>query len=109
MQKSLNRTIDPRAFDVLIDESFIRQGDLVKAVQDSLQQGIELEQVLLEKYRVPKAALGKALSRFFDCPYIPFDEKTIVDPQLTKDLSHDYLWKHSWLPWKTHGADFRMA
>jgi type II secretory ATPase GspE/PulE/Tfp pilus assembly ATPase PilB-like protein len=104
MQKSLNRTIDPRAFDVLIDESFIRQGDLVKAVQDSLQQGIELEQVLLEKYRVPKAALGKALSRFFDCPYIPFDEKTIVDPQLTKDLSHDYLWKHSWLPWKTHGG-----
>lgn len=102
MQKSLNRTIDPRAFDVLIDESFIRQGDLVKAVQDSLQQGIELEQVLLEKYRVPKAALGKALSRFFDCPYVPFDEKTIVDPQLTKDLSHDYLWKHSWLPWKTH-------
>ena len=104
MQKSLNRTIDPRAFDVLIDESFIRQGDLVKAVQDSLQQGIELEQVLLEKYRVPKAALGKALSRFFDCPYVPFDEKTIVDPQLTKDLSHDYLWKHSWLPWKTHGG-----
>ncbi|HEX6531547.1 MAG TPA: ATPase, T2SS/T4P/T4SS family, partial [Nitrospira sp.] len=104
MQKSVNRTIDPRAFDVLIDESFIRQGDLVKAVQDSLQQGIELEQVLLEKYRVPKAALGKALSRFFDCPYVPFDEKTIVDPQLTKDLSHDYLWKHSWLPWKTHGG-----
>lgn len=104
MQKPVSRAIDPRAFDVLIDESFIRQGDLVKAVQDSLQQGIELEQVLLEKYRVPKGALGKALSRFFDCPYIPFDEKTIVDPQLTKDLSHDYLWKHSWLPWKTHGG-----
>ena len=48
MQKSVNKTIDPRAFDVLIDESFIRQGDLVKAVQDSLQQGIELEQVLLD-------------------------------------------------------------
>jgi type II secretory ATPase GspE/PulE/Tfp pilus assembly ATPase PilB-like protein len=104
MQKTVSRTIDPRAFDVLIDESFIRQGDLVKAVQDSLQQGVDLEQVLLEKYRVPKVALGKALSRFFDCPYIPFDEKTIVDPQLTKDLSHDYLWKHSWLPWKAHGS-----
>ncbi len=52
----------------------------------------------------PRQALGKALSRFFDCPYIPFDDKTIVDPQLTKDLSHDYLWKHSWLPWKMHGG-----
>ena len=104
MQKTVSRTTDPRAFDLLIDESFIRQGDLIKAVQDSLQQGVDLEHVLLEKYRVPKAALGRALSKFFDCPYIPFDEKTIVDPQLTKDLSHDYLWKHSWLPLKTHGS-----
>ena len=87
MQKVVSRTVDPRAFDLLIDESFIRQGDLIKAVQDSLQQGVDLEHVLLEKYRVPKAALGKALSKFFDCPYIPYDEKTIVDPQLTKDSS----------------------
>ena len=104
MQKTVSRTIDPRAFDLLIDESFLRQGDLVKAVQDSLQQGVDLEEVLIQKYRVPKAALGKALSRFFDCPYIPYDEKTLVDPQLTKDLSQDYLWKHSWLPLKMHGS-----
>jgi type II secretory ATPase GspE/PulE/Tfp pilus assembly ATPase PilB-like protein len=102
MQKTVSRTIDPRAFDLLIDESFIRQGDLVKAVQDSLQQGVELEDLLIQKYRVPKAALGKALSKFFDCPYIPYDDRTIVDSQLTKDLSHDYLWKHSWLPLKSH-------
>jgi type II secretory ATPase GspE/PulE/Tfp pilus assembly ATPase PilB-like protein len=104
MQRTVSRTIDPRAFDLLINESFIRQGDLIKAVQDSLQQGVDLEEVLIGKYRVPKTALGKALSRFFDCPYIPYDEKTVVDPQLTKDLSHDYLWKHSWLPLKLHGS-----
>ena len=102
MQKVVSRTIDPRAFDLLIDESFIRQGDLVKAVQDSLQQGVDLEDLLIQKYRVPKAALGKALSKFFDCPYVPYDERTIVDSQLTKDLSHDYLWKHSWLPLNSH-------
>lgn len=102
MQKVVSRTIDPRAFDLLIDESFIRQGDLVKAVQDSLQQGVDLEDLLIQKYRVPKAALGKALSKFFDCPYVPYDERTLVDSQLTKDLSHDYLWKHSWLPLRSH-------
>ena len=104
MLKAVSRTIDPRAFDLLIDESFIRQGDLIKAVQDSLQQSVDLEELLIQKYRVPKAALGKALSKFFDCPYIPYDEKTIIDPQLTKDLSQDYLWKHSWLPLKLHGS-----
>ncbi|HKY72678.1 MAG TPA: GspE/PulE family protein [Nitrospira sp.] len=104
MLKAVSRTIDPRAFDLLIDESFIRQGDLIKAVQDSLQQGVDLEELLLQQYRVPKPALGKALSKFFDCPYIPYDEKTIIDPQLTKDLSQDYLWKHAWLPLKLHGS-----
>src|SRR5262249_13479947 len=74
----------------------------VKAVQDSLQQGIDLEDLLIQKYRVPKVALGKALSKFFDCPYVPYDERTIVDSQLTKDLSHDYLWKHSWLHLTSH-------
>ncbi len=103
MQKTVQRTIDPRAFDLLIDEGFIRQADLVKAIQDSLQGRTDLEGVLIEKYRVPKAALGKTLSKFFDCPYIPFDERTIPDPKLLKDLSHDYLWKHRWLPLKCDG------
>jgi type II secretory ATPase GspE/PulE/Tfp pilus assembly ATPase PilB-like protein len=103
MPKTVQKTIDPHAFDLLIDEGFIRQADLVKAIQDSMQARTELEGVLLEKYRVPKAALGKALSRFFDCPYIPFDERTVADPKLVKDLSHDYLWKHRWLPLKCDG------
>lgn len=100
MLKSALKTIDPRAFDLLIDEGFIRQADLVKAVQDSLQGSNDLEAVLIEKYHVPKAALGKTLSKFFDCPYIPYDERTIPDSKLIKDLSHDYLWKHRWIPLK---------
>jgi hypothetical protein len=104
VQRNVNKTIDPRAFDLLIDESFIRQGDLIKAIQDSLQQGIELEDLLIQQYRVPKAAIGKALSRFFECPYIPYDERMVVDPQLIKDLSHDYLWKHVWVPLKANGS-----
>ena len=103
MPKTVQKTIDPHAFDLLIDEGFIRQADLVKAIQDSMRSRTELEGVLIENYRVPKAALGKALSRFFDCPYIPFDERTVADPKLVKDLSHDYLRKHRWLPLKCDG------
>jgi type II secretory ATPase GspE/PulE/Tfp pilus assembly ATPase PilB-like protein len=103
MLKTAQRTIDPRAFDLLIDEGFIRQADLVKAIQDSLQGRTDLEGMLIEKYHVPKAALGKTLSKFFDCPYIPYDERTIADPKLVKDLSHDYLRKHRWLPFKCDG------
>ncbi len=103
MQKSAHRTIEPRAYDPLIHEGFIRQADLVKAVQESMQGLTDLEGLLIERYRVPKAALGKTLSKFFDCPYIPFDERTLADPQLLNNLSHDYLRKHHWLPLKRQG------
>jgi type II secretory ATPase GspE/PulE/Tfp pilus assembly ATPase PilB-like protein len=103
MRSIAQRTIEPRAYDPLIHEGFIRQADLVKAVQESLQGLIDLERLLIEKYRVPKAALGKTLSTFFDCLYIPYDERTLADPQLLNNLSHDYLRKHHWLPLKRQG------
>jgi hypothetical protein len=103
MQKLAHRTIEPRAYDPLIHEGFLRQADLVKAVQES-QGGLnDLEGLLVEKYRVPKSVLGKTLSTFFDCPYIPYDERTLIDPQLLNNLSLDYLRKHHWLPLKQQG------
>src|SRR5437016_6204777 len=103
MQKPAHRTIEPRAYDPLIHEGFIRQTDLVKAIQESLEGWVDLEGLLIDKYRIPKAALGKTLSTFFDCPYIPYDERTLADPQLLNNLSHDYLRKHHWLPLKQQG------
>ena len=103
MQKSAHRTIEPRAYDPLIHEGFIRHADFVKAVQESLQGPTDLEGLLIEKYRVPKAVLGKTLSQFFDCPYIPYGDRTLADPQLLNNLSHDYLRRHHWLPLKQQG------
>jgi len=100
MQKLVRGTIEPRAYDPLILEGFIRQAELVKAVQESLEGGIDLERLLIDKYRVPKSVLGKTLSSFFDCPYIPYDDRTLADPQLLNNLSHDYLRKHHWVPLK---------
>jgi type II secretory ATPase GspE/PulE/Tfp pilus assembly ATPase PilB-like protein len=103
MQKSAHRTIEPRAYDPLIHEGFIRQADFVKAVQESLQGPTDLEGLLIEKYRIPKAVLGKTLSHFFDCPYIAYGDRTLADPQLLNNLSHDYLRRHHWLPLKQQG------
>ena len=103
MRKLAHRTIEPRAYDPLIHEGFIRQADFVKAVQESQGGLTDLEGMLIKKYRVPKSVLGKTLSTFFDCPYIPFDERTLANPQLLNNLSHDYLRKHHWLPMKQQG------
>ncbi len=103
MQKSAQKTIEPHAYYPLIHGGFLLQADFVKAVQESMRGSTDLESLLLERYRIPKAVLGKTLSTFFDCPYIPYDGRTLADPQLLNNLSHDYLRRHHWLPLKQQG------
>ncbi len=79
------------------------QADFVKAVKESVRGSTDLEGLLLGRYRIPKAVLGKTLSTFFNCPYIPYDGRTLADPQLLNNLSHDYLRRHHWLPLKQQG------
>jgi len=102
VQKTVKSSINPEAFDPLVSEGLIRQADLVKAFQAALAGTADLESLLLDKYRVPKAELGKALSVYFGCPYVPFDERTVADPTLLKDLSYDYLKKYHWIPFKRY-------
>ncbi|BCA55201.1 putative Type IV pilus assembly protein PilB [Nitrospira sp. KM1] len=103
MQKIARPTIDPEAFDSLIAEGFIRQSDLIKAIQESLTGTSDLETLLIDKYRIPKSELGKALGGFFACAYVPFDDRSVADPELLKDLSYDYLKKYNWIPFKRQG------
>jgi type II secretory ATPase GspE/PulE/Tfp pilus assembly ATPase PilB-like protein len=101
-QKTVRSLINPEAFDSLVSDGFIRQADLVKAFQTALDGTAELESLLLDKHRVPKAELGKALSTFFGCPYVAFDERSVADPSLLKDLSYDYLKKYHWIPFRRY-------
>lgn len=43
----------------------VKQADLDAAIEESLSREIDLETLLLDKYRVPKFALGSALSEFY--------------------------------------------
>ena len=102
MQKTSRVTIEPRALDPLIAEGFIRQADLIKAFQEAMEGDASLETLLLDKYRVPRTRLGKALGDYFECPYVPFDERVTIDQSLLEDLSRDYLRNHHWLPFRRH-------
>ncbi|MBH0189768.1 MAG: type II/IV secretion system protein [Nitrospira sp.] len=73
-------------------------------VKEALSREVDLETVLLDKYHVPKSDLGVALSEFYQCPYVPFDERTVIDPDLLKNLSLDYLRNSAWIPLKRQGT-----
>ncbi|MBS0181832.1 MAG: type II/IV secretion system protein [Nitrospira sp.] len=90
--------------DCIAYRGLIKQADLDAAIEESLSREIDLETLLLDKYRVPKSALGSALSEFYQCPYVSYDERTVIDPDLLKNLSFDYLRRSAWVPLKRQGT-----
>ncbi len=97
-------TMERSLLDCIAYRGLITHVDLDTAVEESLSREVDLETVLLEKYRVPRAALGLALSEFYQCPYVSYDERTVIDPELLKNLSFDYLRRNSWIPLKRQGT-----
>jgi type II secretory ATPase GspE/PulE/Tfp pilus assembly ATPase PilB-like protein len=104
MAKQFRRAMERSLLDCLAYRGLISQDDLDAAVKEALSREVDLETVLLDKYRVPKSDLGAALSEFYQCPYVPFDERTVIDPDLLKNLSFDYLRNSAWIPLKRQGT-----
>ncbi|HKO31164.1 MAG TPA: hypothetical protein VJU54_08485, partial [Nitrospiraceae bacterium] len=98
------RTIEQNVLDALVYRGIISQADVMAAIDDSRTCSLDLETVLLDRYSVPKDALGSALSDFYQCPYLPYDERTVIDADLLKTLNLDYLKKNLWLPIIRRGA-----
>ncbi len=102
--KPFRCAIEQNVLDSLICRGVITLSDMSTAVGDSKEGSVDLETVLLDRYRVPKDVLGSALSDFYQCPYLPYDERTIIDADLLKTLNLDYLKKNLWLPIARRGS-----
>jgi type II secretory ATPase GspE/PulE/Tfp pilus assembly ATPase PilB-like protein len=90
----------PTKFDYLVSNNRIAQAELDNAIAESRKGITDLETLLIEKYKVPKSDIGKSLAQFHKCPYIEYNERTIVDVELLKNLNVDYLKKNHWMPIK---------
>jgi type II secretory ATPase GspE/PulE/Tfp pilus assembly ATPase PilB-like protein len=93
----------PSKFDYLLEQQILSRQDLSSAMSEARRKRCEVETVLLETYRVPKADLGQALSRFYGCPFLPFDDRLVIDRSLLKDLNFEFLKANFWLPLRRDG------
>jgi type II secretory ATPase GspE/PulE/Tfp pilus assembly ATPase PilB-like protein len=97
--KSLRPSVEQNVLDLLVCRGILTQAELDRVVEESAGDGHDdAETLLLDHYHVSKDALGMALSDYYQCPYLPYDERTVIDADLLRTLSHDYLKKHLWLP-----------
>lgn len=99
-----SRTIEQNVLDSLVCRGIVSQDDVLAALDDAKAGSLDLETLLLDRYHVSKDGLGMALSDFYQCPYLPYDERTVIDTDLLKTLNFDYLKKNLWLPIARRGS-----
>ena len=85
-------------FDHLVAQGLLSQDEVNQAIGIARRKNIDVETVVAEQFRVPKAELGVSLSQFYRVPFVEFDDRIIPPPDLMKDLKLEFLKRNLWLP-----------
>jgi type II secretory ATPase GspE/PulE/Tfp pilus assembly ATPase PilB-like protein len=85
-------------FDYLVSQGLLSQDDVHQAIGVARQRTTDVETVLLEQFRVPRAELGASLSQFYRVPFVEFDARIVPPTDLMKDLKLEFLKRNLWLP-----------
>ena len=85
-------------FDYLLAQHRIEPAELSSAVAEARRRQTDVESILIEQYKVPKNEIGIALSQFYECPFVEYDERILPPPDLMKGLRLEYLRRNFWLP-----------
>src|SRR6185295_9514606 len=79
----------------------LREDQLLAAVRAADRAGVDVEDVLAYSYRVTPAQIGAALSKFFNCPYEPFQVERKRPTSLFVDHpKYEYLLREGYVPFQ---------
>lgn len=93
-----------RLLELLVARGTLSRDEMEAALEAVQVQGGGLESLLLDTYHVAKSDLGAVLSEYFDCPFAAYDERTVVDGALLKNLRVEFLLKSGWVPIRRLGT-----
>ena len=99
----------PNRFSHLLDNHFITQKELDKAVAEARRQKKTLEDVLIRDYDIPKKDVGQSLSKYYDVPFIEYYSAAPVPGELMRGLRIPFLERNYWVPLRTDGNKIVIA
>lgn len=73
---------DMEKFLPLADGKLLTTEELHDAELAAQARGLDMEAILIREYGLPRHALLKALSSYYGCPFIEYDERTPIPPGL---------------------------
>lgn len=89
----------PKRYAALADQGVISALELELAQRWAQRKNKDLEQVLVEDFQVPLAAMGRALAKLSNVAYQPYDTAWRPDLELARKLNRAACQQYQWLPW----------
>jgi len=87
-----------KKFNDLIGWGVLTTDRLCEAERAASARGIDVESVLIAEYRIPKHILLQALSNYYQCPFLEYDERMPIPPELLGGLDGERLSINQWFP-----------
>jgi len=98
-QSDGNGAKQPRGkFDALVIAGRLQQAEVDAAQKDAQRMAVPVENILMERYRVGRKEIGVALSVYYRCPFMEFDEKQTVAREQLRGVNLSYLKANFWVP-----------
>ncbi|MGE5172202.1 MAG: DUF202 domain-containing protein [Betaproteobacteria bacterium] len=85
-------------FSLLVERGVLSQAKLEEAAAASQARGVPLEKILLREFQVAKQDMLEALSAYYKCASIEYDERLPVPSELLTNLSPDSVSTYQWMP-----------
>lgn len=85
-------------YDGLLREHKLTQEQVDQATLLGQKNGFSTEQALISNFKVSKDDLGKSLSEFYKCPFLPYSTGYPIPVELLEKFTRDYLKHHMFVP-----------
>jgi uncharacterized membrane protein YidH (DUF202 family) len=85
-------------FHLLVDWGILTPEKLNSAKYACTSRRIDLERILMRDYKVPRRILLQAISNYYRCPFIEYDERMPIPPEILTGLDRDILLRRLWFP-----------
>jgi type II secretory ATPase GspE/PulE/Tfp pilus assembly ATPase PilB-like protein len=94
-------------YDYLIRNKIVNTNQLQEALAIAKKMNKSVEFVLVERFGIKKADVGKSLSLFFGCPFRDFDLELAIPYELIRKLKKSFLLYYVWVPlgWDKSGVE----
>lgn len=85
-------------FGYLVDQNILSAREFARATREARRKKVSLETILQDDFKVPKAELGKALSRYYGVPFVVFQPERVVPEGLFEGLKTAFMRRNRWAP-----------